>query len=596
MPRDNQTITVKIHTRTLLILGVTVFVLIFAINLLAQFFILSSYAQIEQEEAITNVQRVVDQIAHEQSQLANSARDWAVWDASYTFMEDRNHEYYTSNIAADSSYESLRINGILYYDTDCNLVAGRWYDLHNASGAPVPPDLLLFFDNNRQLFAGSAGGTGRNGLVLLPEGPVLVSMSPILPSSGVGPGNGTLIMVRSIDQEQVDEMESLTHRPVSLSALTEQTPLPNPDLVNTAGNGTPVIETIPTDTDTISGYTLVRDINDRPILLLRVDTPRYVYQKAMATVVFLASTFVLLGIMYVVTTELLLRRYLINPLLGLDNAMKTIGHRRDLSERLSVKGDDEIASLKSSLNTMLQELQDKEAELARRQEMLAEANRKTTIYLDMYLDVLTYEILNSTMCIRGYADLIRTEGGKMECLYAQRITDTITRDTEVIQNVETISKIFKHPPVRVPVDLDDIIREVTASYPGTGIHYAACGMSVLADPMLARVFHNIIANSIKFGGSDVKIGITVRDAADEMAEITITDTGPGIPDAQKPGVFDRFMQGSEKRSSYGLGLHIAKMLVEAYGGRIWADDRIPGKSGEGAAIRFTLRKGPASEL
>jgi signal transduction histidine kinase len=50
------------------------------------------------------------------------------------------------------------------------------------------------------------------------------------------------------------------------------------------------------------------------------------------------------------------------------------------------------------------------------------------------------------------------------------------------------------------------------------------------------------------------------------------------------------MQGSEKRSSYGLGLHIAKMLIEAYGGRIRADDRVPGEPGKGAAIRFTLKK------
>ncbi len=60
----------KIHTRTLLILGATVFVLIFAMNFLAQFFILSSYAQIEQDDSVTDVQRVVDQIHREQSELA----------------------------------------------------------------------------------------------------------------------------------------------------------------------------------------------------------------------------------------------------------------------------------------------------------------------------------------------------------------------------------------------------------------------------------------------------------------------------------------------------------------------------------------------
>jgi signal transduction histidine kinase len=114
---------------------------------------------------------------------------------------------------------------------------------------------------------------------------------------------------------------------------------------------------------------------------------------------------------------------------------------------------------------------------------------------------------------------------------------------------------------------------------------------VLADPMLSTVLHNIIANSIKFGGRDVEIQISTRDPGDGTVEISVTDTGRGIPDPAKAGIFDRFMQGSDKRSSYGLGLHIVKMLVEAYGGRVWADDRIPGQPEKGAAIRFTLMKG-----
>jgi len=75
-----------------------------------------------------------------------------------------------------------------------------------------------------------------------------------------------------------------------------------------------------------------------------------------------------------------------------------------------------------------------------------------------------------------------------------------------------------------------------------------------------------------------------------MVEIAVTDNGRGIPDAMKPIIFDRFRKGSEERSSYGLGLHIVKMLVEAYGGRVFADDRVPGQPDEGAAIRFTLFK------
>ena len=86
------------------------------------------------------------------------------------------------------------------------------------------------------------------------------------------------------------------------------------------------------------------------------------------------------------------------------------------------------------------------------------------------------------------------------------------------------------------------------------------------------------------------IGIHTRDISDQEIEISVTDDGPGIPDAMKPRIFDRFTHDKKTRSSYGLGLHIVKMLIENYGGTVWADDRVAGDPKKGAAIRFTLRK------
>jgi signal transduction histidine kinase len=88
----------------------------------------------------------------------------------------------------------------------------------------------------------------------------------------------------------------------------------------------------------------------------------------------------------------------------------------------------------------------------------------------------------------------------------------------------------------------------------------------------------------------VIIGICSRNINNQEIEILVTDNGPGIPDVMKPRVFDRFALDRKTRSSYGLGLHIVKMLVESYGGKIRADDRIAGDPKHGAAIRFTLRK------
>ena len=305
----------------------------------------------------------------------------------------------------------------------------------------------------------------------------------------------------------------------------------------------------------------------------------------------ITGAFLMVGIIYVLTTEVLLRRYIIEPLMDLDTAMINVGNKRDLSEHLAINGDDEIASLKTSFNRMLQELAQSQNTLALQAVQLAEANRKANMYLDIYLDVVSYEILNAINSLDGYAELIKTRGGEKERDYAERILRILEKNRAVIRNIETISTIYKHPPLQERINLESIVDHVIRDYGSTISACEGCRVTVMADDKLGAVFTNIISNSVRFGGPGVEISISARDQPDGMVEISVTDTGPGISDAMKPTIFDRFMQNSSTRGSYGLGLHINKMLIEAYGGRIWADDRVQGHPEQGAAIRFTLKKG-----
>jgi PAS domain S-box-containing protein len=108
---------------------------------------------------------------------------------------------------------------------------------------------------------------------------------------------------------------------------------------------------------------------------------------------------------------------------------------------------------------------------------------------------------------------------------------------------------------------------------------------VLVDPArIQQVLSNLIGNAIKFtpsGGS-----ITVRSArAPDGVRIAITDTGPGIAADQLPHLFGRFWQGRRTdRRGLGLGLAIAKAIVEAHGGRIWVESQL----GVGSTFFFTV--------
>ncbi|MGZ3610060.1 MAG: ATP-binding protein [Ktedonobacteraceae bacterium] len=104
---------------------------------------------------------------------------------------------------------------------------------------------------------------------------------------------------------------------------------------------------------------------------------------------------------------------------------------------------------------------------------------------------------------------------------------------------------------------------------------------------IEQVLTNLIENTVRYTPSDSPIDVGVQTEGDHMV-ISVADRGPGIPPADLERVFDKFYRvlgrAAERQTGSGLGLAVSKGLVEAHGGRIWAENR----EGGGAVFRFTL--------
>lgn len=110
--------------------------------------------------------------------------------------------------------------------------------------------------------------------------------------------------------------------------------------------------------------------------------------------------------------------------------------------------------------------------------------------------------------------------------------------------------------------------------------------AVDADPTrLDQILTNLIENAAKHAGEDSPISIRVSPAG-QGVELVVQDRGPGIPSADLPLLFDRFYQAKrareDKKGGFGLGLYIAKGLVEAHGGRIAVESEL------GSGTTFTV--------
>lgn len=99
-----------------------------------------------------------------------------------------------------------------------------------------------------------------------------------------------------------------------------------------------------------------------------------------------------------------------------------------------------------------------------------------------------------------------------------------------------------------------------------------------------QVLNNLIANAIKFTPAGGRIRVECEHSSN-MAKISVTDTGPGIPPEIIDAIFERFRQGANpERRGLGLGLYISRNLIEAQQGKIWAEST----PGQGATVAFTL--------
>jgi signal transduction histidine kinase len=110
---------------------------------------------------------------------------------------------------------------------------------------------------------------------------------------------------------------------------------------------------------------------------------------------------------------------------------------------------------------------------------------------------------------------------------------------------------------------------------------------VLADPdRLDRIFANLVGNALKYSRSGVRVA---AEQVEGEVRIAVADGGPGLTEEDLPRLFQRYYRGQRHEGEgLGLGLFIVRKLVEAHGGRIWAESR----PGEGATFTFTLPAAP----
>ena len=199
-------------------------------------------------------------------------------------------------------------------------------------------------------------------------------------------------------------------------------------------------------------------------------------------------------------------------------------------------------------------------------EMLSENSSVAGIGEDakQWIEIIKRNAQASLRLISDILDMERIEGGKIHLELASNcISDVITESVESYRQVADAKKISLIAGQTNLVGNVDCDRD-----------------------RIMQILSNLIGNALKFTPEGGSVIVKAEETASEI-KVSISDTGPGIPEEQKLRIFDRFAQlGNKDRRGLGLGLYISKTLVESHHGKIWATS----KPSEGSIFCFTVPK------
>ncbi|WP_437992370.1 adenylate/guanylate cyclase domain-containing protein [Sorangium sp. So ce145] len=347
----------SLRAKTLLAIAATLLGLSFALYGVSSRALLANSMAAEAQDTRRTVQVALNLFRQASSDFNARWTDWSQWDDAYAFVQDGNQEFVRSNLVAQL-FDIARIDLAVFAGADGTPVYSTGYDHATKSWAPLPRGIAERLRVGDLLFGRDAPSSAvRGGIVLLPDGPMLLCSQPSVGSSGRGPVAGTVTFGRFLTDAEIKRLTE----PAGLSLAVHR--LDDPQLpddfreARAALSDRDPILVHPLGGDRIAGYTVLNDIDGKPALLVRVDNDRAILRMGHDTLRYLVLVTVVVGLVFGGVTLLLLEKLVLYRLARLSREVTEIGGVGDLSARVAMPGTDELSRLTGSINGMLSALE-----------------------------------------------------------------------------------------------------------------------------------------------------------------------------------------------------------------------------------------------
>lgn len=347
----------KLRKKILIFISIVAFFGISVIYILVHFILLNRFDKLDKALLEDKMTTAVTSYQNELETMKSNLLNYSVWDETYHFVESSipkkdifNAPYIKSNYDG-LTYEINHFDMIALLNKLGQPVYGGTYNQHSGVISPLTPELLNQISLiNRHLppFAGSEDS--RTGIVMLDEGPMLITLTPILNNEKVLPLGGTAIAGRMLNQEEI----------IRIGYGATMVPASSLSLAKSNGKDT-WITTASKNFNSI--HTVIYDLFGNPGIVITVEQPREIYNNGMRSIINFRLFFLGTTLLMCIASLVFANQFVLQRMSSLVRNIRSIGSSQDLSIRIRSKGKDEFSDVEHEFNRMLSSLEEAQEEL-----------------------------------------------------------------------------------------------------------------------------------------------------------------------------------------------------------------------------------------
>ena len=350
----------SVRQKTLLIIAITCLGLVVVLYAASRSFLLGGFIKLEQTSSQENVQRVLNALDQDLAAIDRFTYDRASIDETYNAMSGPSPEFIHSLLGQDAtgSPQTRRFNFILLIDASRKIIASRGHDLVTKQVIEIPESLKAHISVTDPLLQFAETRGTLNGVLLLPEGPLLMVARPIVGPNTKGLIRGFMLSARFLEPPgDLTGLEKTTNFSLSIHRIDGEK---LPDDFSDARRHLSAQSNIyvrPINDSVLGGYALLSDIYGKPALILKAEMPRRIYRQGQVSQLYFVGSLGIAGLVFAIAVMLLLEKTVVSRLSGLSTSVAAIASSGDASAHVDCPGNDELAHLGGAINHMLASLQ-----------------------------------------------------------------------------------------------------------------------------------------------------------------------------------------------------------------------------------------------